>query len=77
MADCQAILIKAFWFIVLVFLAWPFSIMMGALYGFLTPFTTCFGLDAIYNFLLRGVNVAKACAKNMMQGPSGNAEEKD
>ncbi|KAJ1103704.1 hypothetical protein NDU88_001125 [Pleurodeles waltl] len=77
MTDYKELLVTAFWFFVLMFLAWPLSIMMGAIYGFLTPFTTCFGLDSITNFLLRGVNLAKTCATNMLQGVPSNPEEKD
>ncbi|KAJ1103702.1 hypothetical protein NDU88_001123, partial [Pleurodeles waltl] len=63
------------WFLLLVFVAWPSSILMGAIYGCLSPFTTCFGLDDFNEFLLQGVNMAKICAIHVTDGKTRHVKK--
>lgn len=70
MADCKSILWSIFWFFVLIFLAWPLSIFLGGWYGFLSPLTTCVGLDQVTDILLKGANLGRTCAENIREGKS-------
>ncbi|CAM4693314.1 unnamed protein product [Lepidochelys kempii] len=68
MADCSCLMWGIFWLIVLVFFGWPLSIVLGGLYGFLSPLTTLIGLDDFSEALLKGVNLGRQCAKNVQNG---------
>lgn len=70
MATCTCVLWCIFWIVILIFLAWPLSIFLGALYGFLAPLTTCIGLDKVTDLLLQGVNLGRTCAEYAREGKS-------
>lgn len=56
------------WLFILVFFAWPLSMALAGLYGFVSPFITLVGLDDISDALLQGVNVGRECAQNVRNG---------
>ncbi|KAF3845009.1 hypothetical protein F7725_008172 [Dissostichus mawsoni] len=53
------------WLVVLLFIGWPLSILLGGLYGLFCPLTTCLGLDRLSDLLLEGANLGRTCANNM------------
>lgn len=57
-----------FWLLVLLFLGWPLSIMLGGLYGLIAPLTVCLGLDRLADLLMEGANLGRKCAQNMKHG---------
>ncbi|GCB64816.1 hypothetical protein scyTo_0004675 [Scyliorhinus torazame] len=65
MASCSELMWSLFWLIVLFFIGWPLSIFFGGIYGFLSPLTTCIGLDQVTDVLLQGANLGRTCAENM------------
>ncbi|GCC28137.1 hypothetical protein chiPu_0006564 [Chiloscyllium punctatum] len=65
MASCADLMWSFFWLIVLFFIGWPLSIFFGGIYGFLSPLTTCVGLDQVTDVLLQGANLGRTCAENM------------
>ncbi|KAG5857804.1 hypothetical protein ANANG_G00023260 [Anguilla anguilla] len=57
MSSCGSCLYSIVWLIILLALAWPLSIFLGGLYGFIAPLTTCVGLDRLTDLLLEGANL--------------------
>ncbi|KAG9336697.1 hypothetical protein JZ751_003045 [Albula glossodonta] len=68
MASCGSCFWSIVWLIVLLVLAWPLSIFLGGLYGFIAPLTTCVGLDRLTDLLLEGANLGRTSALNMRHG---------
>ncbi|KAK9533841.1 hypothetical protein VZT92_008934 [Zoarces viviparus] len=68
MAGCGSCFWGIFWLVVLICIGWPLSITLGALYGLVSPLTTCLGLDRISDLLLEGANLGRTCANNMRHG---------
>lgn len=66
--DCCCIMWSVIWLGVLVFFAWPFSVAMSAIYGFVSPMISLIGIEDISDFLLDGVHVGKQCARNVRSG---------
>ncbi|KAH0620567.1 hypothetical protein JD844_021166 [Phrynosoma platyrhinos] len=51
--DCCCLLWSLIWLAVLVAFAWPLSVAMAALYGFVVPLITLIGLDDISDSMLQ------------------------
>ncbi|KAJ8341153.1 hypothetical protein SKAU_G00334440 [Synaphobranchus kaupii] len=68
MSSCGSCLFSILWLIILLALAWPLSIFLGGLYGFIAPLTTCVGLDRLTDLLLEGANLGRTCALNVRHG---------
>ncbi|KAL4656261.1 hypothetical protein GN956_G5675 [Arapaima gigas] len=68
MAGCNSCFWGIVWLIILLVLAWPISIFLGGLYGFIAPLTTCVGLDHLTELLMEGANLGRTCALNMRHG---------
>ncbi|CAI5764079.1 Hypothetical predicted protein [Podarcis lilfordi] len=66
--DCCCLLWSIIWLVVLVAFAWPLSVAMAALYGFVSPMITLIGLDDISESLLQAVHVGRECAQNVRMG---------
>lgn len=56
------------WLAVLIAFAWPLSVAMAALYGFVSPLISLVGLDDISESMLQAVNVGRQCAFNVRAG---------
>ncbi|KAJ7344900.1 hypothetical protein JRQ81_000850 [Phrynocephalus forsythii] len=66
--DCCCLLWSVIWLAVLVAFAWPFSVAMSAIYGFVAPLITLIGLDDISDSMLQAVHVGRECARNVRTG---------
>ncbi|CAM2115984.1 unnamed protein product [Caretta caretta] len=66
--SCCYLMWSLLWLFILVFFAWPLSMALAGLYGFVSPFITLVGLDDISDALLQGVNVGRECAQNVRNG---------
>ncbi|KAJ8411858.1 hypothetical protein AAFF_G00154960 [Aldrovandia affinis] len=56
------------WLLILLLFTWHLSIFLGGLYGFISPLTTCLGLDRISDLLLQGANLGRTSALNIRHG---------
>ncbi|CAB1335360.1 unnamed protein product, partial [Coregonus sp. 'balchen'] len=65
MTSCGSCFWSIVWLVILLIIAWPISILLGGLYGLITPLTTCVGLDRLSDLLLEGANLGRTCAQNM------------
>lgn len=65
MASCGSCFWSIVWLVILLIIGWPLSILLGGLYGLITPLTTCVGLDRLSDLLLEGANLGRTCAQNM------------
>ena len=65
MATCGSCFWCIIWLVVLLCIGWPLGITLGALYGLISPLTTCLGLDRLSDLLLEGANLGRTCAQNM------------
>lgn len=68
MASCGSCFWSIVWLVILLIIGWPLSILLGGLYGLITPLTTCVGLDRLSDLLLEGANLGRTCAQNMKHG---------
>ncbi|KAG8126230.1 hypothetical protein E2320_021421, partial [Naja naja] len=68
--SCCCLLWSLVWLIILVAFAWPLSVAMAALYGFVSPMISLIGLDDISDSMLQAVHVGRECAKNVRTGRS-------
>lgn len=68
--SCCCLLWSLVWLIILVAFAWPLSVAMAALYGFVSPMISLIGLDDISESMLQAVHVGRECAKNVRTGRS-------
>ncbi|KAK9409658.1 hypothetical protein NXF25_000833 [Crotalus adamanteus] len=66
--NCCCLLWSLVWLIILVAFAWPLSVAMAALYGFVSPMISLIGLDDISESMLQAVHVGRECAKNVRTG---------
>ncbi|CAL9687106.1 unnamed protein product [Knipowitschia caucasica] len=65
MASLGSCLWTLVWLVILLVIGWPLSVLLGALYGLISPLTTCLGLDRLSDLLLEGANIGRTCAQNM------------
>ncbi|ETE67211.1 hypothetical protein L345_07006, partial [Ophiophagus hannah] len=66
--SCCCLLWSLVWLMILVAFAWPLSVAMAALYGFVSPMISLIGLDDISESMLQAVHVGRECAKNVRTG---------
>lgn len=70
MANVGSCMWTLVWLLILLFIGWPLSVVLGGLYGLISPLTTCVGLDRLSDVLLEGANIGRTCAMNMRNSKS-------